>query len=73
MGHPAVFVLVTDDVVAALLETLLIAGSEKRVQQDVIGFQRGVGFEFAAPVAFIVLLGKQAAACAIDGSRYPAG
>ena len=55
----AVFVLVAENPVAAFLETLLIAGSEQRVQQDVVGFERGVGFEFAAPVAIFVLLGEQ--------------
>ena len=36
------------------------------MHQDVIGFESGVGFEFAAPVAVFVLLGEEPFACAVD-------
>ena len=45
--------------VRSLLKALLIAGPEQRVQQDVIGLERGIGFEFAAPVPFLVLLREE--------------
>src|SRR5689334_11641068 len=63
----------SDDVVAALLEALLVAGPQESVQQNVVGFQGGISFKFSAPVTFFVLLREQAAACTIHGSRYPAG
>jgi hypothetical protein len=63
----------TQDVVGALLETFLIASSEQNVQQDVIGFESGIGFEFAAPVAVLVLLGEKPFARAVDGGSYAAG
>jgi len=57
------------DVVGTLLETFLVAGSEQDVKQDVIGFERGVGFELASPVAIFVLLGEKPFAGAVDGGR----
>ena len=36
------------------------------MQQDVVGFQRGIGAEFAAPVALLVLNGEQVLARGID-------
>ena len=44
---------------ARLLQRSGIARPQQRVHQDVFGFQRGVGFEFAAPVAFFVLNGEK--------------
>jgi hypothetical protein len=59
--------------VAALLEAHRIAGAEQRVQQNVVGFEGGVGFQFAAPVAVFVLLGEKNFARAIDCGCDPAG
>src|SRR6267154_6573975 len=42
------------------------------MQQDVIGLKRRVGLEFAAPVAFFVLLGKQELARAVNADCDPA-
>jgi hypothetical protein len=42
------------------------------VQHDVIGFERGVSFQLAAPVAFFMLLGEQAIARAVNGRGNPA-
>jgi len=63
----------TENIVGAFLEALLIAGSEQDVQQDVIGFEGGIGFEFAAPVSVFVLLGEKPVAGAVDGGGYTAG
>ena len=63
----AVFVLVAHDPVGGFLKAVGIAGAEQRVQQNVIGFERGIGFEFAAPVAFFVLLRKKKFASGGDG------
>src|ERR1051326_2025994 len=65
-GPAAVFVLVSQDVVRALLETLLVAGTKQRVHQDVVGFECRIGFEFAAPVAVFVLLGEKPFAGAVN-------
>ena len=43
------------------------------MQQDVVGDQRGIGAQFAAPVAFFAVLdGEQIAPRSIDGRGYPA-
>ena len=55
----AVFVLVLEDIVRGFVKTLGIAGAEQRMQQDVIGFESGIGLELAAPVAVFVLLGEK--------------
>ena len=68
----AVFVLMLQNVARGLRHALRIARAQKHVQQDVIGFERGIGFQFAAPVAFFVLLGEQAVARAVDGGRHTA-
>src|SRR5579862_8874304 len=69
----AVFILMRQDIVGALPKTLGITGTEQRVQQDVIGFESGVGFQLAAPVAFFVLLGEEKLARTIDGGSRPTG
>src|ERR1041385_7122296 len=43
------------------------------MQQDVIGFESGVSFEFPTPVAVFMLLSEEKLACAIYGSRNTAG
>ncbi len=55
----AVFVLMAQDFLRALLEAALVARAENGVQKNVIGFQRSVGFQFAAPPAVFMLPGKQ--------------
>src|SRR5579864_717370 len=72
-GPAAVFILAAQDVVRAFLEALLSSGAEERVHQDVIGLESGVGFEFAAPVAVLVLLTEQPLARAVDGGGRTAG
>jgi hypothetical protein len=42
--------------VRRFLKTLLIAGPEQRVEENVIRLERGISFELAAPVAFRVHL-----------------
>ena len=68
----AVFVLVFQDVARGLGQALGIARAQQNMQHDVIGFERGIGFQFATPVAFFVLLGKQAVARAVNGRSHPA-
>ncbi len=48
----AVFVLVAENLAHALLRTLVGARAQHLMQEDVVGFEGGVGFELAAPVAF---------------------
>ena len=59
--------------VGGLLEALGIAGAEQSVQQNVIGLERGVGFQFAAPVAILVLRGEKKLAGGAHGGGYTAG
>jgi len=54
-----VLVLVPQDPVSGLLKAFLISRTKKCVQEDVIRFQGGVGLKFAAPISFVVLLGKE--------------
>jgi len=42
------------------------------VQDDVVRFERGIGFQFAAPVTLFVLLRKEAVAGAVNGRSHPA-
>ena len=69
----AVRVLMLHDVERRFRHTLGITRSQKHVQNDVVSFERGIGFEFTAPVAFFVLLGEQTIACAINGRCHPDG
>ena len=57
-----------EDVVRAFLESLLITRAQQNVHQDVVGFESGIGFELAAPVAVLVLLRKDPLARAINRS-----
>jgi len=59
-------------VTGRFLETLPLCRAEQGVQQDVVGFESGVGFEFAAPVTFFVLLREEEFACRIDSDCDPA-
>ena len=54
----AVFILMAENVVGTFPQALLVTGAQKSVHQDVIGFERGVGFKFAAPIAILMLPGK---------------
>ncbi len=55
----AVLILMTQNFVCTLLKAALVASAENGVQKNIIGFQRSVGFQFAAPPAIFVLPGKQ--------------
>ena len=46
---------------------------QPELEQNVIGFEGGVGFQFTAPIALVVLQGKQSLAGAVKGSADPAG
>ena len=46
----AVFILVVQDVARGLVKAFLAARAQQGMQQDVIGFEGGVGFQFPAPV-----------------------
>ena len=61
------------NVIGSLLEAILIARTEDGVHQDVIGFERGVGFEFATPISVLMLLRKEPPAGRIDGGCCAAG
>ena len=60
------------NVARSLGHALGIAGSQQNVQHDVVGFEGGVGFQLAAPVALFVLLGEQAVARAVNGRSHAA-
>ncbi len=68
----SVLILMFHDVARRLGHALGIARSQKDVQENVVGFERGVGFQLAAPVAFFVLLGEEAIARAVNGGGNPA-
>src|SRR4029077_6339449 len=68
-----VLILVLENPVYRLLEALLIAGTQQCVQQDVVRFQGGIGFELAAPVAFLVLLREKIFAGGCNGGTYSRG
>src|SRR5208337_4331733 len=68
----AVFVLVVQDVARGLVKALLAARSEQRMEQDVIGFEGGIGFQLATPVPFWVLLREKIFASRVDGYGDPA-
>src|SRR5208337_4041621 len=68
----AVFILVVQDVTRGLVKALLAARAEQRMEQNVIGFEGGVGFQFSAPVTLFVLLREKILAGRIDGYRDPA-
>ena len=63
----AIFILMADNPVGGALKPLGVAGAEQGVEQNVIGFKRGIGFEFAAPVAIVVLGGEKKLASGGDG------
>src|SRR6185312_15372269 len=72
-GPAAVLVLMAENLPRRLLKALFIARSQQRMQENVIGFEGGVGFEFAAPEAFRLLAGKKKSARAIHCGSYAAG
>ena len=67
-----VLILVIENVASGLVKTLLAARAEQRVEQNVIGFEGGIGFEFSAPVTLFVLLREKIVASRIDSDRDPA-
>src|SRR3954451_11783842 len=54
-----VLILMAKDPVRSFLESLLSSGSQKSVQTDVTGLKAGIGFEFSAPIPFLMLLGEK--------------
>ncbi len=60
------------NVARSLVKAFLTTGPEQRMQQNVIGLQRGIGFQFAAPAAVFVLLREQIILRRIDCNRDPA-
>ncbi len=68
----AVFILVVQDVRAALSKRSWLPVPSSSMQQDVIGLQAGIGFQFSAPVAIFVLLREKIFARRIDRDRDPA-
>src|SRR5580704_10138781 len=67
-----ILVLVVQNAARRLVKALLIAGAEQGMKQDVIGFEAGIGFQFAAPVTILVLLGEKIIAGRIDSDCNPA-
>src|SRR5262249_45231131 len=68
-----ILVLALKDIACCLLEPLLVCRPQQGMQQNVVGFQRGIRFKFATPVAFFMLLGKEKSSRRVGRSRYPAG
>ena len=68
----SIFILVVQDVASRLVKAFLAARAEQRMQQDVIGFEGGVGFQFSAPVTLVMLLREKILARCIDGYCDPA-
>ena len=66
----AIFVLLAQDLGDCPLHLALVAGAQQRVHHDVVGFEGGVGFQLAAPIAIRVLLGKQKIPGPRDGGLY---
>src|SRR5215472_17812471 len=61
------------DVAGRLGETFGTPRSQHRVQDDVVSLEGCIGLKFAAPVAILMLLREQQAACGIGGGGYTAG
>ena len=58
--------------VGGFLKALRVSRTQQRVQQDVVRFERGIGLEFSAPVAFFVLLREKIFLGRRDGRADPA-
>src|SRR6266567_2801471 len=54
-----VLILMAKGPVRSFLESLLSSGAQKGVQKNVIGLKAGIGFEFSAPISFLVLLAEK--------------
>jgi hypothetical protein len=59
-------------VIGSLLKALGITGSKQRVEQNVVGLERGIGFQFTAPIPLRVLLRKKESAGPIHGGSHAA-
>ena len=66
-GPAAIGVLVAHDFCEGALEAAWIAAFEECVEEDVVGLEHGIGFEFAGPVAFRMLFGEEEVTRADDG------
>src|ERR1700688_391066 len=69
----AVFILMLNNPVCGLPKALGIARPQQGVKQNIIRLERGVSFEFSAPVAFLVLRGEKELARGGRGSGYTSG
>src|SRR5262249_44363112 len=73
-NRPAtICVLVPDDLSRGLLQAHFIARSQKGMQQNVVGFEGCVGFEFAGPVSFRLLGREEESSRAVHRRGYAAG
>src|SRR5208283_704715 len=68
-----VFILMLNNPVGRLAEALRVTRAQKRMQKYVVRFQRGVGFQLAAPVAFFMLGGEKKSPCRVRGGAHAAG
>ena len=55
----AVFILLAQNFLDRALHLALVAGTQQRMHHDVVGFERAVRFQLAAPVPIGMLLGKE--------------
>src|ERR1700678_1460646 len=63
---PTVFILMAHNLVGGALHPAAIARAEQSVDEDVVGLEHAVSFEFAAPVAVGMLQAKQPILRALD-------
>jgi len=68
----AILVLMGENIARGFRQTTGIARAQQDVKDYVIGFQSGISFQFAAPVAFFVLVLKQAVTGSVDSCGHPA-
>ena len=60
------------DPLRGFLKALRVAGTQQRVQQDVVRLEGRIRLEFSAPVAFFVLLREKIFLGRRDGGAHPA-
>src|SRR5947207_2229927 len=55
------------DFARGALLAIKVLGAEKGVNQNVVGFESGIGLEFAAPITVLVLSGEQVTSRRVNG------
>src|SRR5438067_575735 len=65
-----IFVLAIQDIPSRLLNTRGIARGQERVQQDVVGLERGIGAQFTAPISFLILNREQISTGTVHGDGH---